>query len=80
MVPADFVSYYCIKVQNFYFLGENTNGNIDTRKCFYDLIKNNFWFPSNILTQDIKYGVESESLAVNLYMSNNGNKVVSSGL
>ena len=43
-------------------------------------MKNNFWFPSNILTQDMKYGIESESLAGNFYMSNTGNKVISSGL
>ena len=28
----------------------------------------------------MKYVIESESLAVNLYMSNTGNKVISSGL
>ena len=28
----------------------------------------------------MKYGIENESLAVNLYMSNTGNKVISSGL
>ena len=61
-------------------LGEKISRNIDARKSCYDWIKSNFWFPSNILTQDMKYGIESGSLAVNLYMSNTMNKVYSSGL
>ena len=61
-------------------LGEKISRNTDARKRCYDWIKNNFWFPSNILTQDMKYGIESESLAVYLYMSNTENKVISSGL
>ena len=61
-------------------LGEKISRNIDARKSCYDWIKNNFWFPSNILTQDMKCGIESESLAGNFYMSNTGNKVISSGL
>ena len=60
-------------------LGEKISRNIDARKSCYNWIKNSFWFPSNILIQDMKYGIESESLAVNLYMSNTGNKVISSG-
>ena len=61
-------------------LGEKISKTIDARKIFYDWIKNNFWFSNNILTQDMKYGIENESLAVNLYMSNTGNNVISSGL
>ena len=40
-------------------LGEKISRNIDARKSCYDWIKNNFWFPSNILTQDMKCGIES---------------------
>ena len=47
-------------------LSEKISGNIDARKRCYDWIKNNFWFPSNILTQDMKHGIESESLTVYL--------------
>lgn len=61
-------------------LGEKISQSVDERKCFYDWVKNNFWFPSNILTLDMKYGIESESEAVKLYMSSTGKKVISSGL
>ena len=78
MVPAEFVSVSKCKI--IISLGEKIRGNIDAVKGFYDWIKNNFLFPSNILTQDMKYGIESESLGVNLYMSYTGNKAIISRL
>ena len=80
MVPAAFFPNYCIKCEVFTSSGGKISRNIDAQKSFYDQIKNNFWFANNILTQVLKYGIEIESLVVNLYMGNTGNKVNSSGL